>query len=152
MNIPPLLHGNHWTGQHVGGWWCSPKFDGWRAYWTGSQLVSRQGNGYRAPASFTASLPAFPLDCELWLGHGFTDKDVHKAVAHGQWEKLWIVAFDVPGTIAETGIQILRSLILTLAESDRKNETAISDKIVANLAAAFEALKKGIEPVSFARR
>jgi len=50
------------------------------------------------------------LDCELWLGIGKTDADVHKAVAKGQWGDLWIVAFDVPGTIAETGIEILRSL------------------------------------------
>ncbi|HSA13064.1 MAG TPA: hypothetical protein P5205_22155 [Candidatus Paceibacterota bacterium] len=107
---PPLLHGNHWTGQNVCGWWCSEKFDGWRAYWDGHRLLSRQGNDYHAPAWFTESLPRFPLDCELWLGVGKTDADVHKAVARGQWGELWIVAFDVPGTMAETGIEILRSL------------------------------------------
>ncbi len=111
MNYPPpLLHGNYWQGQNVSGWWCSPKFDGWRAYWDGQRLLSRQGNDYHAPASFTAGLPSFPLDCELWLGYGFTADDVHKAVASGRWQDLFIVVFDVPGTIAETGIEIMRSL------------------------------------------
>lgn len=110
LEIPPLMHGNNWQGQNVAGWWASEKFNGWRAYWTGSRLVSRQGRDYAAPAGFTAALPRFALDCELWLGRGFNNDDVGKAVRAKRWDALFIVAFDVPGTVAETGIQILQSL------------------------------------------
>lgn len=50
------------------GYWMSEKLDGVRAYWDGTQLISRGGNKYNAPAAFVAGLPAYALDGELWLG------------------------------------------------------------------------------------
>jgi DNA ligase-1 len=32
------------------GWWASEKLDGVRAYWSGKNFISRQGNVYQAPA------------------------------------------------------------------------------------------------------
>ena len=43
------------------------KLDGVRAWWDGTGFLSRLGNPYLAPAWFTAALPSFPLDGELWL-------------------------------------------------------------------------------------
>ena len=107
--IPPLMHGNNWTGQNVSDWWCSEKFHGWRAYWTGERLVSRLGMVYQAPVWFTMTLPFFPLDCELWLGRGFTADDVHKAIAAGEWSRLRLAVFDCPGMKIEEAIATIRA-------------------------------------------
>jgi len=55
-DVPPLMHGNDWNGQDVAGWWASEKYNGWRAYWDGERLLSRNGNDYCAPAWFLAGL------------------------------------------------------------------------------------------------
>jgi ATP-dependent DNA ligase len=51
-------------------YWVSEKYDGVRACWDGSQLLSRAGNVIHAPAWFTARWPTTPLDGELWAGRG----------------------------------------------------------------------------------
>jgi DNA ligase 1 len=107
--IPPLMHGNDWHGQDVAGWWCSEKFNGWRAYWDGERLISRTGRDYAAPGWFTADLPWHHLDCKLWLGRGMTTDDVHKAIAARRWKDLFIVVLDVPGMVAEKAIETIRA-------------------------------------------
>jgi DNA ligase-1 len=47
----------------------SEKLDGIRAIWTGSKLITRNGNPIHAPDWFTATLPNFALDGELWSGY-----------------------------------------------------------------------------------
>ena len=59
-----------WEGSDPTGWWMSEKLDGMRAWWTGTEFVSRLGNPINAPPWFTASLPKVPLDGELWCGRG----------------------------------------------------------------------------------
>src|SRR5438552_3976778 len=50
---PPLLLAEKWDNvTDPTGWWLSEKLDGVRAYWDGSQIVSRQGNLYHAPDWF----------------------------------------------------------------------------------------------------
>jgi hypothetical protein len=51
----------------------SEKYDGVRALWDGRVLRHRSGRAVSAPPSFVASLPAAPLDGELWLGRGRFD-------------------------------------------------------------------------------
>lgn len=51
----------------------SEKYDGVRALWDGSVLRHRSGRVIGAPAAFTAALPPFALDGELWLGRGRFD-------------------------------------------------------------------------------
>jgi hypothetical protein len=51
----------------------SEKYDGVRALWDGRVLRHRSGRAVSAPPSFIASLPAVPLDGELWLGRGRFD-------------------------------------------------------------------------------
>jgi len=92
-----MMNGTDWTGQDVTGWIVQEKFDGHRAFWTGSRLISRSGATINAPAWFTAGLPAMPLDCELYAGRGGFRKvqSVVKSTA-GDWSALRLVCFDAP--------------------------------------------------------
>ena len=58
-----MMNGTDYAGQDVTGWIIQEKFDGFRAFWTGSRLIARSGATINAPAWFTAELPAMPLDC-----------------------------------------------------------------------------------------
>jgi DNA ligase 1 len=113
---PRLMHGCDWTGQDVSGWWVSEKLDGWRAYWTGSEFISRQGNTLNAPDWFTADMPSQPLDGELWAGPGTTHNAVASLVLSGRWRRLTYRPFDIPslGVKVEAAMAILASLPLPL--------------------------------------
>lgn len=97
---PALLLAETWDGeQDVTGWLYSEKLDGVRAYWTGTQFLSRQGNVYHAPAWFTQDLPSFPLDGELWLARKSFQRTVSIVRRHDageQWREIRYVVFDAP--------------------------------------------------------
>jgi DNA ligase-1 len=82
------------------GWWLSIKFDGCRAIWTGSRLLSRHGRPIAAPQWFVAGLPAHRLDGELWLGNG-TFNELLSVIQSkgGDWHKVRFMVFD----LAESG-------------------------------------------------
>ena len=68
---PKLMLANSYHEDiNVTDYWVSEKLDGVRAYWNGTQLISRQGNVFAAPDWFTADFPKIPLDGELWMGRG----------------------------------------------------------------------------------
>ena len=78
----------------------SEKYDGIRAIWTGSQLLTRQGNVISAPEWFTAPLPDVWLDGELWtkrqnfeelssIVRTQTPKD-------NRWRQVKYMVFDMP--------------------------------------------------------
>ncbi len=82
------------------GWWMSEKLDGVRAWWDGKGFLSRLGNPYLAPEWFTAALPPFPLDGELWLERKQFQRCV--AVVRRQdrgdgWRQIRFLVFDAPG-------------------------------------------------------
>tara|TARA_R110000868_G_scaffold182797_1_gene423905 strand:- start:523 stop:1065 length:543 start_codon:yes stop_codon:yes gene_type:complete len=85
----------------VSGWWVSEKYDGVRAIWTGTKLLSRNGKDLKAPAWFTAGLPAnVRLDGELWMGRGTFDKLVSVIQKRGSdWAGIHYMIFD----LAESG-------------------------------------------------
>ena len=97
---PPVLLAQPWDSTtDVTGWWMSEKLDGVRAYWTGSEFVSRLGNVYRAPKWFVDGLPDHPLDGELWCGRRLFQQTVsivrrHDAGDH--WRDVRFVVFDMP--------------------------------------------------------
>lgn len=96
----PLLLGYPWTTQKVKGWWLSEKYDGVRGYWTGSELLSREGRPIKAPAWFTSALPVgLPLDGELWAGRGLFGVALGavKSERHSAWRQMRFAAFDLPG-------------------------------------------------------
>lgn len=97
-----VLLAKNWTPKtDPTGYWMSEKLDGVRAYWTGSQFVSRNGNVFHAPEFFTKELPTIALDGELWLGR----KQFQTAVGivktqSGAKDELWrdlsFKVFDAP--------------------------------------------------------
>ncbi|MGB1013679.1 MAG: DNA ligase [Nannocystaceae bacterium] len=113
---PALLLAHKWNGKSdLTGWWMSEKLDGVRAYWTGSQFVSRLGNTYHAPAWFTKSLPKYPLDGELWVGRKLFQKTVsvvRRANAGDEWKNVRYLVFDAPAADGafEKRIDALRKL------------------------------------------
>jgi len=97
---PPLLLAHTWENDtDLSGWWISEKLDGVRAYWTGQQFLSRQGNVYHAPAWFTDGLPNVPLDGELWLDRKAFQRTVSIVRRQDQsdhWREVRFVLFDAP--------------------------------------------------------
>jgi DNA ligase-1 len=81
------------------GWLYSEKLDGVRAWWTGKEFLSRQGNKFHAPDWFTAGLPDHLLDGELWLGRSLFQKTISvvKRLDGGDmWKQVKYVVFDAP--------------------------------------------------------
>lgn len=98
---PPLLLAHVWDNEtDLAGWWMSEKLDGVRAYWDGQRFVSRLGNQYFAPEWFTAGLPKFPLDGELWLDRKAFQRTVSIVRRQDQsdaWRQIRFLVFDAPG-------------------------------------------------------
>lgn len=78
----------------------SEKLDGVRALWDGQTLRFRSGRPIAAPRWFLASLPATPLDGELWTGRGSFNKlsgIVRKITpVDAEWRTLRYMVFDLP--------------------------------------------------------
>lgn len=81
------------------GWLMSEKLDGVRAYWDGTNFISRQGNIFPAPDWFKAGLPNVVLDGELWMGRRMFQKTISvvKTGDFGErWKNVTYVIFDAP--------------------------------------------------------
>lgn len=75
--------------------------DGVRAYWDGSQLLSRKGKPIMCPSWFTRGLPSHSkLDGELWMGQGTTVENVVTVLKSkkGDWSNLRYYIYDTPET------------------------------------------------------
>jgi DNA ligase-1 len=87
-------------GMPLAGYWVSEKYDGVRGYWDGRQLWTRGGTLVVAPAWFTASLPAVPLDGELWAGRGrfelATSTVRSQTPNDAAWREMRFMVFDLP--------------------------------------------------------
>lgn len=121
-----LMLAHNYKKQHVAGWYLSEKLDGMRAFWDGGAsrgmpkaevawantgkderyvtppmatgLWSRYGNVIHAPDWWLDSLPAIPLDGELYAGFGFRQDlmRVVKKIEPGDWSKVKFHCFDMP--------------------------------------------------------
>jgi len=83
----------------VVGWLMSEKLDGIRGYWTGKQLLSKNGKRFHPPPAFTHNFPPFPIEGELWGGHETFHKTVSivkKQQMHDGWLDIQFAVFDVP--------------------------------------------------------
>ena len=95
----------------------SEKYDGVRALWDGRVLRHRSGRAVSAPPSFIASLPATPLDGELWLGRGRFDvlsARVRRAEPDERdWREVRYMVFDTPvsGVPFATRLERLAALV-----------------------------------------
>ena len=95
-----VLLANKWKpGIDPRGWWLSEKLDGVRAYWDGTQFLSRNGNVFHAPDWFRSNLPPFPLDGELWIARQSfqeTISVVRRLDGGEAWRKVKYLVFDAP--------------------------------------------------------
>ena len=86
---------------NINNWYMSEKLDGIRAYWTGKELLSKNGNKINAPFWFIKDFPPFELDGELW-----TKKNDFENVQNivldtnpsTKWQELTYNIFEVPNT------------------------------------------------------
>ncbi|MCF6435930.1 DNA ligase [Pseudoalteromonas sp. MMG022] len=78
----------------------SEKFDGVRAIWNGSELLTRGGFRINAPKWFTQPLGSMSLDGELWSGYqafAFVSALVRsKQGSDEDWQKVRYLVFDAP--------------------------------------------------------
>lgn len=83
------------------GWLVSEKLDGARAWWDGSRLRFRSGMPIVAPGWFTAALPPYSLDGELWLGRGRFEQLSGIVRRHqpvdAEWREVRFMIFELPG-------------------------------------------------------
>ena len=100
VEAAPVLLANSWSGEDLSGFFLSEKLDGIRAFWTGKELLSRNGNKYYAPTWFLAGLPVNePLDGELWMARKSfqtTSGIVRRQDGSGDWNKIKYLVFDAP--------------------------------------------------------
>jgi DNA ligase len=85
--------------QDIIGWWMSEKLDGIRGYWDGQQLFSKTGRLLSPSSEFTATLPPFPVEGELWGGRNSFEQTasiVQREKPHAGWMTLKFGIFDLP--------------------------------------------------------
>ncbi|MGR3219898.1 MAG: DNA ligase [Candidatus Anammoxibacter sp.] len=96
----PVMLAYQWEDDiDVTGWWMSEKLDGVRAYWNGSELLSRSGNVFTAPEWFVKDFPDTALDGELWIGRqkfSETVSVVRKKNPGKDWKNVIYCVFDAP--------------------------------------------------------
>ena len=101
LQAQPLSLANHYhTGIELHAYWVSEKYDGIRAHWTGTQLLSRQGQPIETPTWFTSGWPTQAMDGELWAGRE-QFAAVQSTVGQGAkdeagWRTLRYMVFDMP--------------------------------------------------------
>jgi DNA ligase-1 len=105
-------------GINLEDYWVSEKLDGVRAYWDGTQLISRLGNVFNAPEWFTQAFPNVPLDGELWMKRN-TFEELSAAVRRPkpkaeEWQRIRYMVFDLPRSseIFDHRFKYLRQIIL----------------------------------------
>lgn len=99
---PPLMLANVFDVSRVDVtmYHASEKLDGIRAYWTGRDLITRNGYRIHAPPWFTAGWPDVAFDGELWAGRNRFDavtstvRDVKPDDA--AWRLVTFHVFDLP--------------------------------------------------------
>lgn len=94
------LANTYHPGLDLSQYWVSEKYDGIRAHWTGTQLLTRQGMVIDAPSWFTAGWPQQAFDGELWAGRR-QFAAVQSAVGQGRsdaagWRAVRYMVFDLP--------------------------------------------------------
>lgn len=102
-SIPLTLASNYQRELDINLYWLSEKLDGIRAYWTGSELLTRKGHKIYTPKWFTDPLPAHSIDGELWAGRGGFQKVARTVLDFKPDEEAWrdirFMMFDLPGSV-----------------------------------------------------
>ncbi len=143
-DAPALLLAKAYRGDIVlADYWLSEKLDGVRAYWNGTQLLSRSGRIYHSPDWFTAGFPDTPLDGELWMGRGSFDTLSgivrRQSPDTAQWRRVRYMVFDLPAA-AGTFDQRLAQLRQLIAELNSPYLAMVEQSRVATEAALMARL------------
>jgi DNA ligase-1 len=81
-------------------YWLSEKLDGMRGYWSGTHLLTRQGNIIHSPKWFTKNWPMNSMDGELWIKRGYFQQTLScirkKQVNEHCWRSVRFMLFDLP--------------------------------------------------------
>jgi DNA ligase-1 len=82
--------------------WLSEKLDGVRAYWNGSNLISKNSKTLYCPNWFTEGLPSgISLDGELWMGRGKLENTMatlnSSDINESSWKDMKYMIFDLVG-------------------------------------------------------
>jgi len=96
---PDLLLLKTYTNQDIKNWVMSEKLDGIRAYWNGTNLISRGGKIIHAPSWFTKDYPKFEIDGELWSKRNDFENIssiVRDKVPSDSWHEIKHYIFEVP--------------------------------------------------------
>lgn len=100
LDISMLQLAKRYEGDiHINDYLISEKLDGIRARWTGTQLVTRNGNIIHAPAWFTNSWPKVELDGELWTQRGDFENIASIVLSErpdSRWRQVKMMVFDMP--------------------------------------------------------
>ncbi|MGB2742145.1 MAG: DNA ligase [Cognaticolwellia sp.] len=98
-------------------YWVSEKLDGVRGYWTGKELVTRNGNVLSPPTWFIENWPKVVMDGEIWSKRGEFEKIsgcIRRKHSDGScWKSLKLMVFDLPnqpGNFTQR-IMIMKQLI-----------------------------------------
>jgi DNA ligase 1 len=75
---------------------ASEKLDGVRAFWTGSEFMTRHGKVLSMPEWFKEGMPDIRLDGELWMGNGtFAELQSEMQRKGGDWRGIRFMIFDM---------------------------------------------------------
>ena len=96
---PKLLLLETYKDQNISSWVMSEKLDGVRAYWNGTNLISRGGKIIHAPKWFIKDYPPFEIDGELWSKRGDFENIssiVRDKTPSKKWREIKHYIFEVP--------------------------------------------------------
>lgn len=99
ISVPQQLARLYQDDIVVKDYWISEKLDGIRARWTGSGLITRNGNTIHAPSWFVKGFPQQTLDGELWLARNHFEKTasiVLRKTPSADWQNIKFMLFDFP--------------------------------------------------------
>ena len=101
QNAPLQLAESYKDDIAISEYLVSEKLDGIRARWTGTQLITRNGNPISPPPWFTRNWPTEPMDGELWSKRGSFEEIASTVLSHHpdkRWQAIKMMVFDLPVT------------------------------------------------------
>ncbi|RTE87776.1 MULTISPECIES: DNA ligase [Gammaproteobacteria] len=138
----------------------SEKLDGVRAFWTGTNLISRQGIEIKVPERIKSALPPLPVHGELWAGRGrfsFVSGLINRDdPSRQEWREVKFGVFDV--SISNEGFHERYNRLKDFIDPNTEDSTVflIPQTTVNNvleLSALFEAItNKGGEGLMLQHR
>lgn len=132
----------------------SEKYDGVRAIWTGTELVTRAGHPIYAPAWFTEKLPNVWLDGELWSKVGdfqfIASATSKQKPVDSQWRQLSYMVFDAPDYLhtflqrSQRYTKIVNELNIPFVKAVEQFTVTTNQQLTARLAKYIEQGAEGL--------